>query len=481
MIFYRLLLVLAAFWAWGVSSGQAAPLDVELVADVRGIAPESRNKVLGDTLELLKRRAKFLGMAGFSADRSGEKMRIRAPNVKDAEKAREILTQPIHLSFHEVVEAEDAKGPAAKGLIERSERPSPKQPPRKFLLRPEAIVDPVDVETAALQMTPYGPAVGLTLTRVGAQKFARATQRLVGKRIAIVLDEKILSAPTVRESITGGQIQITGAFSETEADELAGMIALGALAVPLEPPQTKIAAPTQPDGKTLPPIKVGPRLALVIGNAAYKQAPLKNPVNDARAMTKQLQALGFEVMSYENASNREMNRAMVRFGEKLAQRGGTGLFFFAGHGLQVSGHNFLVPVDAEIDSQRAVRAESIDLETVLDQMAGAGNELNMVILDACRNNPFGGARGASGLAGMDAPKGMLIAYATAPGKVASDGASGNGLYTQMLLKHLGQPGLRVEDVFKRVRAEVAKATEDSQMPWESSSLMGDFYFAGPPR
>ena len=219
------------------------------------------------------------------------------------------------------------------------------------------------------------------------------------------------------------------------------------------------------------------RVALVIGNGSYKSAPLKNPVNDARAMATALQGLGFEVIERENAGQRDMNRAITAFNERL-MGGGTGLFYYAGHGMQVKGRNYLLPVDAEIESEIAVRNEAIDVDQVLDGMTTAGNPLNIVILDACRNNPFERRfrGGGSGLAQIDAPKGALIAYATAPGKVAADGEGANGLYTSELLRAISEPNLRVEDVFKHVRAHVASATNDLQVPWEASSLVGDFYF-----
>ncbi|MBI3512683.1 MAG: caspase family protein [Proteobacteria bacterium] len=216
------------------------------------------------------------------------------------------------------------------------------------------------------------------------------------------------------------------------------------------------------------PVATEKRVALVIGNGAYKEAPLKNPVNDARAMATALQGLGFEIIKRENASQKDMNRAIGEFATRLTG-GGTGLFYYAGHGMQVKGRNYLLPVDAEIGSEMSVRTEAVDVDQVLD---------NMVILDACRNNPFERRfRGsAGGLAQIDAPKGALIAYATAPGKVAADGDGANGLYTAELLRAISEPNLRIEDVFKRVRSRVAAATNDLQVPWEASSLVGDFYF-----
>jgi uncharacterized caspase-like protein len=219
-----------------------------------------------------------------------------------------------------------------------------------------------------------------------------------------------------------------------------------------------------------------PRVALVIGNAAYPAAPLRNPVNDANAIAARLRAMGFEVMLRTNVTQREMTRAVSQFGQAL-KPGSVGLFYYAGHGMQVRGRNFLIPVDADIQSEASARSESVDLDLVLEQLGPA--RLSMVILDACRNNPFEGkfrtARG-SGLAQVDAPKGTLLAYATAPGKVASDGDGANGLYTAELLKAMDIPGAKVEEVFKAVRVNVIKATAGEQIPWESSSLTGDYYF-----
>jgi len=217
------------------------------------------------------------------------------------------------------------------------------------------------------------------------------------------------------------------------------------------------------------------RVALVIGNAKYRDAPLGNPLNDARDMANMLRQTGFEVIELIDGTQKEMNRAIAKFGDRLSSDA-VALFYYAGHGMQVRGKNYLIPVDAQITNETSIRVESVDVDGVLDQLASS--ELNVIILDACRNNPFerrfrsmGG-----GLAQMDAPKGSLIAYATAPGKTAVDGDGRNGLFTQELLKQMQVPGLTIEQVFKNVRREVARATRDNQIPWESSSLTGDFYF-----
>ena len=220
------------------------------------------------------------------------------------------------------------------------------------------------------------------------------------------------------------------------------------------------------------------RTALVIGNSDYKLiSPLRNPVNDARAMARVLGDLGFEVIAKENLDQKEMKRAIRDFGRKLGQ-GGVGLFYYAGHGVEVDGVNYLVPLEAPITFEDDVEIEAVDVNMVLRKMASAANRLNIAILDACRNNPY--ARSfrstARGLAQIDAPSGTLIAYAAKPGGVALDGEGENGLYTGALLDAMQLPGLRIEDVFKRVRVVVQEQSGMQQVPWESSSLTGDFYF-----
>jgi hypothetical protein len=219
------------------------------------------------------------------------------------------------------------------------------------------------------------------------------------------------------------------------------------------------------------------RVALVIGNSTYPTAPLKNPLNDARAMAKTLKELGFEVTLRENTSQRDLAAAVRQFGASISP-GSVALFYFAGHGMQVKGRNYLVPVDADIQVEDEVPYSTIDVNLVLDKMEVGKSATNIVILDACRNNPF--ARrfrsSATGLAQMDAPIGTLIAFATAPGSVAQDGTGENGIYTKHLLDSIAVPGLPVEQMFKRVRIGVAKETNEAQVPWESSSMKGDFVF-----
>ncbi|OGR39791.1 MAG: hypothetical protein A2051_06565 [Desulfovibrionales bacterium GWA2_65_9] len=224
------------------------------------------------------------------------------------------------------------------------------------------------------------------------------------------------------------------------------------------------------------------RVALVIGNSIHETVPLKNPANDARAMAATLKALGFEVIHLENASQAVMLDAVNTLGRQLT-KGSVGLFYFAGHGVQSAGHNYLIPVSSGINSEADLESRAVDAGLVLERMEQAGSDLNIVILDACRNNPFarkfrsaGGGKG--GLAAMQAPKGSLIAFATSPGSVASDGAGENGVYTKHLLQHLRTPDLQVEQMFKRVRSGVVEETRSQQLPWETTSIQGDFAFAG---
>jgi hypothetical protein len=220
------------------------------------------------------------------------------------------------------------------------------------------------------------------------------------------------------------------------------------------------------------------RLALVIGNAAYRNSPLLNPVNDARLMESALREAGFTVIKAENASLREMRRLLRDFGDRLKQNGGVGLFYFAGHGLQVRGENYLVSVDSDIRNEDEVADDALNAQLVLEKMQSAGNRVNVVILDACRNNPFAVRSRSSvlGLATMHAPSGSIIAYSTAPGSVASDGGGQNGLYTQHLARVIPQAGVPIEEAFKMVRAAVRRESNNQQVPWENTALEGQFFF-----
>jgi len=221
------------------------------------------------------------------------------------------------------------------------------------------------------------------------------------------------------------------------------------------------------------------RVALVIGNSRYESAPLRNPVNDANLVAATLREIGFDVIARTDVNLREMQLAVREFSRKI-QNGSVGLFYYAGHGMQSGGRNFLIPISAQIEVEGDVVLEALDLNSVLEQMGMAQNRLNIVVLDACRNNPFTRSfrSGSQGLAQVNAPAGTFIAYATAPGQTASDGKGENGLYTQELMANLRSPGLPIEEVFKRVRVQVKQKSNGVQIPWDASSLEGSFYFVG---
>lgn len=219
------------------------------------------------------------------------------------------------------------------------------------------------------------------------------------------------------------------------------------------------------------------RVALVIGNATYKADPLDNPVNDARLVAKTLTSAGFQVTLRENLDRRGLFEAMRAFGNQLNEDA-VALFYYAGHGLQLRDRNYLVPIDAEIQTEEEIPVSALDVGFILDRMASARSRVNIVILDACRNNPFAGRSrsGAQGLAQMDAPVGTLLAFATAPGKLAADGQGSNGWYASHLAQQMLVPGVPIEIMFRRVREGVVKESREQQVPWESSSLRGDFAF-----
>ncbi|SBT08632.1 exported hypothetical protein [Candidatus Accumulibacter aalborgensis] len=220
------------------------------------------------------------------------------------------------------------------------------------------------------------------------------------------------------------------------------------------------------------------RLALVIGNSAYGAAPLVNPANDARAIGALFALAGFTVDSHLDATRSAMMAAIERFGA-AARRAETRqvVFYYAGHGAQLDWRNYLLPVDAQIGKPEHIKQRCVDLGLLLAQFSAAKDKTFVVILDACRNNPFGTAYRPEqkGLSQFDAPVGSLLAYATSPGNVASDGEGQNGLYTENLVRELSQRNTRIEDALKRVRLNVRLASQGAQIPWESTSLEGDVF------
>lgn len=232
------------------------------------------------------------------------------------------------------------------------------------------------------------------------------------------------------------------------------------------------------------------RVALVIGNSTYKSAPLKNPVRDAVAVADSLRQLDYDVALRQNTTLVEMIESLREFAVK-APKSAVRLLFYAGHGIQARGRNYLLPVDQEPQSEDEIAAKAADVGEFIDRLSQIKTGLNIVVLDACRVNPFAGGvivgpdgrrlkfRGVTptGLAPLDAPVGTLVAFSTAPNGVALDGPTGeHSIYAKHLLANMGTPGLPIEQLFKRVRIGVAEETQRVQVPWESSSLTTEFCF-----
>jgi uncharacterized caspase-like protein len=229
------------------------------------------------------------------------------------------------------------------------------------------------------------------------------------------------------------------------------------------------------------------RIALVVGNSAYENiTPLDNPRNDARLIATTLAELGFTLVgggAQLDLNKTRLEAAILEFGKNLPGAD-VGMFYYAGHGVQIRGTNFLVPIGANPTREADADFQMIDVGSVLRQMESSGTKLNLVVLDACRNNPFGnrGFRSATGgLAQIQVPEGTLISYATQPDSVAQDGADGNSPYSRALAEIMQKPGLGIFDAFNQVGLSVKRATGGVQQPWVSSSpIDGNFYFAGAP-
>lgn len=246
-------------------------------------------------------------------------------------------------------------------------------------------------------------------------------------------------------------------------------------------PVSAQVAPVEP---AAPAALQGPeqRVALVIGNSNYQNAPqLANPDNDAQSMAQFLNSAGFEVISATDLGQNDMLRVVQDFSAKVSARGPNtvAMVYYAGHGVQLAGENYLVPVDAKVTSQSELVNDSVRLVDVMSTLETIPSRMRIVILDACRNNPFPNVNDAGrGLAIVDAPNGSIVGYSTAPGAEALDGSGGHSPYTQAFLNVARQPNVPIEQLFKRVRLEVNQTTSGAQIPWESSSLTSDFTFFG---
>jgi Caspase domain len=224
------------------------------------------------------------------------------------------------------------------------------------------------------------------------------------------------------------------------------------------------------------------RVALVIGNSNYQSAPkLTNPGHDAQSMTQLLNSAGFEVTEAIDLTRNDMVKAVQDFSARIAARGPktVAMIYYAGHGVQLAGENYLLPVDAKIATPADLDSNSLRLVDLMGTLESIPSRMRIVVLDACRNNPFPGVNDAGrGLAIVDAPNGSIVGYSTAPGMEAQDGDSNHSPYTSAFLRRAREPNLPIEQLFKRVRLDVNDATEGRQTPWESSSLTSEFYFFG---
>ena len=240
------------------------------------------------------------------------------------------------------------------------------------------------------------------------------------------------------------------------------------------------------------------RHALIIGNSDYQYAsPLKNPKNDSADIAEALEDLYFDTTLLQNANKAQIEEAITEFLEDLQDTGGVGLFYYAGHGIQLQGNNYLVPVETNTGTDIEIKHQSYNIANLLAGMRQIQTATNIIILDACRDNPFenviakNGSRSVAsdkgrglkkvpdidtGLSKLDAPPNTLIAFATAPGRVALDGDGSNSPYTTKLVDSMQRTGLTIGQVFRQVRADVIEQTNGEQIPWESSSLIQDFYF-----
>ncbi|GBH30200.1 caspase family protein [Sphingobium xenophagum] len=338
---------------------------------------------------------------------------------------------------------------------------------------------PPNINYAFLRVVPvggrYDPVAGEHFTRSAANATAdtkvlgpysiRMTARMSGK-----------NGDTEREIVrTGGMFGITYRAKPKEVPSATPVSVSAAVSDPVESRKVDVAA-------ELNNLPSGPRMALIVGNGVYGGAlgSLANAVNDAHSIAAALRRSGFEVIEVVNADQKTMKRAILTFGQRLsaAGRSATGLFYYAGHGVQSRGVNFLVPVGAAIETEADVDLEAVAADTVLRQMEEAGASTNIVILDACRNLPVKRVYrdGARGLARMDAPNGSYVAYSTAPGSVAADGSGANSPFATALIAEMAKPGQPIEAMFRNVRRSVLKATDGKQTPWDSSSLLESFTF-----
>jgi C-terminal peptidase prc len=332
--------------------------------------------------------------------------------------------------------------------------------PDGHLIEPDGIIPDITTESDPL------PQASRTDSLTIAKRSTVQSDSIYGERLRA--DSVVLAA--------------TRMFRSARSSDVKDLIAVAEGAhAPARPKRSEPPSVSSPDAGQSAALGVDQkRLALLIGNSVYAHGgTLKNPVNDIDAVERTLGRIGFEVISRRNADQTTIKRAIDRFGRELADYA-VGLFYYAGHGVQVDGINYLIPVDARLDSKLDVEYDCVRVGRVLAKMENAANNTNIVILDACRDNPFERSWNRSakgrGLAFMNAPTGSLIAYATSPGRTAMDGRGRHSPYASALLSHLATPQITILEMFQRVRNTVISQSNGQQVPWESTSLRGNFYF-----
>ncbi len=362
------------------------------------------------------------------------------------------LFRPVEVGSHEIqIAATDGAGNTSEVVVTVQSMDA----------APPLIDVPEQIETAEARISIEGLVTdrsNIALLTIDGQPVVVAEQRFVYQR-----------------PVAMGQTQVTIVAIDEWGNRAEQIVTVVRSRTAVARPTPQLATPETPVAPTAKPAEL--RTALVIGNSNYDESPLRNPARDAKLIAESLRQRGFEVIELIDASHKEMRLAIVEFGDLLGA-GGIGLFYYAGHGMQVGGENYLIPIGAEITREAHVGVEGVNVNHVLARMEGARNPMNIVILDACRNNPFARSfrSNASGLAQMLAPTGTYIAYATAPGDVAADGDGANSLFTSALASAIELPGLSLEQTFKEVRRSVREMTNGQQVPWTSSSVVGDFHF-----
>jgi hypothetical protein len=262
-------------------------------------------------------------------------------------------------------------------------------------------------------------------------------------------------------------LKISSHFPELYEDEVGRVLGVGSVTIISNSSEMPLAA-TKSQTK---------RLALVVGNSRYESRPLKNPANDARDMASSLRELGFEVIERYDANLSDMREAVEIFEDQL-QRNDVGLVYYSGHGIEFSGRNYFIPIDADIKSEEEIPRQGFDVTQIVEKMGRSNVKTAIFIIDACRNAPvFSSFKSAKpGLAMMQSSRGSIVAFSAAPGQVALDGNGRNSPYTTALLKQITIPNKRIEDVMKDTAHLVSDGTNGRQLPWYNSSLVGDFYF-----